>query len=355
MSITSSRSTTAAAISPATRSWSRWPKSSRESSGRRTRPAAWAGTKFAILLPHTDEHRARTVASRIVLAVRALRPEHGHPRVPISVSVGISAITNKTDHVEAARPQQTARCTTRSAAAATARRSALKTRRPTPAPISRGSTPALATAPAKPKSSSGALVPVRTPSPPCFSDRRSPPCSDAAPRDHDPGKCIQEAHRRLLKERQLQIPRHRHPGEGVVRSLAHRWPSSSRGRHATTSKQRCNRGQTNRWRRTPRRPRSGSSRAAAKAIRATGATGLEPATSGVTGRRSNQLSYAPLGTNLVYAKRLSSGGVLMVERRSTRSGSPAHKYAAVPLEWLRDICRNPDVVLMPAAIDAGGR
>ena len=30
-------------------------------------------------------------------------------------------------------------------------------------------------------------------------------------------------------------------------------------------------------------------------VEATGATGLEPAASGVTGRRSNQLSYAPEG------------------------------------------------------------
>ena len=28
-----------------------------------------------------------------------------------------------------------------------------------------------------------------------------------------------------------------------------------------------------------------------------GATGLEPATSGVTGRRSNQLNYAPISDN----------------------------------------------------------
>ena len=33
-----------------------------------------------------------------------------------------------------------------------------------------------------------------------------------------------------------------------------------------------------------------------QALQETGATGLEPAASGVTGRRSNQLSYAP-GTN----------------------------------------------------------
>ncbi len=34
------------------------------------------------------------------------------------------------------------------------------------------------------------------------------------------------------------------------------------------------------------------------AVSIAGATGLEPATSGVTGRRSNQLNYAPVGTAL---------------------------------------------------------
>src|SRR3954453_15370825 len=41
------------------------------------------------------------------------------------------------------------------------------------------------------------------------------------------------------------------------------------------------------------RPQNDESPAVARIARATGATGLEPATSGVTGRRSNQLSYAP--------------------------------------------------------------
>ena len=33
-----------------------------------------------------------------------------------------------------------------------------------------------------------------------------------------------------------------------------------------------------------------------------GSTGLEPAASGVTGRRSNQLSYTPYGTRLAHRK-----------------------------------------------------
>ena len=40
-------------------------------------------------------------------------------------------------------------------------------------------------------------------------------------------------------------------------------------------------------------PKNEESPACAGLLVATGATGLEPATSGVTGRRSNQLSYAP--------------------------------------------------------------
>ena len=42
-----------------------------------------------------------------------------------------------------------------------------------------------------------------------------------------------------------------------------------------------------------------------KASRRAGATGLEPATSGVTGRRSNQLNYAPEGRSVYLASQRS--------------------------------------------------
>jgi hypothetical protein len=48
----------------------------------------------------------------------------------------------------------------------------------------------------------------------------------------------------------------------------------------------------------PGLPKETTQRAYLQALRKTGATGLEPATSGVTGRRSNQLNYAP-GVGLV--------------------------------------------------------
>ena len=57
----------------------------------------------------------------------------------------------------------------------------------------------------------------------------------------------------------------------------------------------------------------------------TGATGLEPATSGVTGRRSNQLNYAPGRTNLSRVARPPDAGLYEVSpgAGSGAAGRPA--------------------------------
>ena len=51
-----------------------------------------------------------------------------------------------------------------------------------------------------------------------------------------------------------------------------------------------------------------------------GATGLEPATSGVTGRRSNQLSYAPAARLRAALLRHPLGGVKRTSGTGARGG-----------------------------------
>src|SRR5712691_4476305 len=82
--------------------------------------------------------------------------------------------------------------------------------------------------------------------------------------------------------------------------------------------------------------------------RLAGATGLEPAASGVTGRRSNQLSYAPAGNgaDLRPARRQ------VKERSARRDGSPparGRRFAS-----LRFASRRlPAVVAQPRRLVGG--
>jgi hypothetical protein len=62
-----------------------------------------------------------------------------------------------------------------------------------------------------------------------------------------------------------------------------------------------------------------------------GATGLEPATSGVTGRRSNQLSYAPVASTEAASPTPPSEGCQGVARRSCRV-----PYCLITATWRED-------------------
>jgi hypothetical protein len=68
-----------------------------------------------------------------------------------------------------------------------------------------------------------------------------------------------------------------------------------------------------------RRPRSA---AAQRPKSMAGATGLEPATSGVTGRRSNQLSYAPAASTWAGTPTPPAGGCQASPSRSSRATRP---------------------------------
>src|SRR5438132_6919309 len=64
----------------------------------------------------------------------------------------------------------------------------------------------------------------------------------------------------------------------------------------------------------------------------TGATGLEPATSGVTGRRSNQLNYAPWGRVIVAIR--FARDARRLDRRRGRGDLGARGASSRPPRWV---------------------
>ena len=77
-----------------------------------------------------------------------------------------------------------------------------------------------------------------------------------------------------------------------------------------------------------------------------GATGLEPATSGVTGRRSNQLSYAPAASTEARHSYPSLRGVSSTPAEAPSSGElPRHfDHSAGSLRRARRSMRQPSPV-----------
>ncbi len=73
-----------------------------------------------------------------------------------------------------------------------------------------------------------------------------------------------------------------------------------------------------------------------------GPTGLEPATSGVTGRRSNQLNYDPAERRIIQHRRYRSRGTC------SRIGSRLARMRARPRAWSLALYRSRSARLLPS-------
>ena len=58
------------------------------------------GEEFAVLLPHTDQHRAYEAAEKLRLAIRTLKIPGSHPPIAVSASVGVASLDPVGDDID---------------------------------------------------------------------------------------------------------------------------------------------------------------------------------------------------------------------------------------------------------------
>ncbi|MBN9364608.1 MULTISPECIES: sensor domain-containing diguanylate cyclase [unclassified Devosia] len=58
------------------------------------------GEEFAVLLPHTDQHRAYEAAEKLRLAIRTLKIPGSHPPIAVSASLGIASLDPVGDDID---------------------------------------------------------------------------------------------------------------------------------------------------------------------------------------------------------------------------------------------------------------
>jgi len=59
------------------------------------------GEEFAVLLPHTDQHRAYEAAEKLRLAIRTLKIPGSHPPIAVSASLGVASLDPVGDDIDA--------------------------------------------------------------------------------------------------------------------------------------------------------------------------------------------------------------------------------------------------------------